>query len=72
MTGSGDVRAIDEEHLSQIRRGTGVIKIIISNKVIDKLRHELEVYGFTKDFIYSEIISFTEYLQKKIVAKRSV
>lgn len=37
---------------------------ILKDKV-NEIREELYLYGFTKDFIYSQIMSLTEYTQEK-------
>ncbi|CCW32092.1 conserved hypothetical protein [Xenorhabdus nematophila F1] len=49
-----------------------MLKIIIPKESIESIRNELEWYGFTKDFIYPEIMSFTEYMQDKIVEEHSI
>ncbi|MDE9460477.1 FRG domain-containing protein [Xenorhabdus bovienii] len=63
--------AIDDNSLSNIKTDTGLLKIIIPKDSIESIRKELELYGFSKDFIYPEITSFTEYMQDKIVSSHS-
>ncbi|CBJ90661.1 hypothetical protein XNC1_2607 [Xenorhabdus nematophila ATCC 19061] len=58
--------------LEKIPKDTGLLKIIIPKESIESIRNELEWYGFTKDFIYPEIMSFTEYMQDKIVEEHSI
>ena len=48
----------------------GFIKIRIPKNSISAIRQELATYGFTKDFIYPELSSYTEQLQKRLLAKR--
>jgi len=48
-----------------IKKDDGVLKIVIKNKFAAKIKTELECYGITKDYIYPEITSYTEVMQKK-------
>lgn len=47
----------------------GFVKIKIPALSISSIRQELATYGFTKDFIYPELTSFTEQLQKRMIEK---
>ncbi len=58
--------------LFTLKHFDGLIKVIIPKENIVSIRNELELYGFTKDFVYPEIMSFTEYMQSKIVSKYRV
>lgn len=44
------------------------MKTVIPKEKVIEVRNELDLYGFTKEFIYPEIMSFTEYMQEKIVS----
>ncbi|MDC9590335.1 FRG domain-containing protein [Xenorhabdus sp. XENO-10] len=66
------ITTIDDKSLDNINKNTGLLKIIIPEESIEPIRKELELYGFSKDFVYPEIISFTEYMQEKIVFNRSI
>ncbi|MDT7097241.1 FRG domain-containing protein [Citrobacter amalonaticus] len=66
---SNTVSKIDEESLSGLQSNTGLLKIDIPKEKIIEIRKELDLYGFTKEFIYPEIMSFTEYMQEKIVSE---
>ncbi|PHM48583.1 FRG domain-containing protein [Xenorhabdus miraniensis] len=66
------ITTIDDKSLDNINKNTGLLKIIIPEESIEPIRKELELYGFSKDFVYPEIISFTEYMQEKIVSYRSI
>ncbi|RKQ38339.1 hypothetical protein D8M09_20120 [Enterobacter sp. R1(2018)] len=47
----------------------GFLKIRISSSSVTNIRQELATYGFTKDFIYPELSSYTEQLQKRLLIK---
>ncbi len=66
---SNTVSKIDEESLSGLQSNSGLLKIVIPKEKIIEIRKELDLYGFTKEFIYPEIMSFTEYMQEKIVSE---
>lgn len=63
------VSKIDEGSLSGLKLNSGLLKIVIPKDKVNEIRNELELYGFTKEFIYPEIMSFTEYMQEKIVSE---
>ncbi|EBL6718030.1 FRG domain-containing protein [Salmonella enterica] len=69
---SNTVLKIDEESLSGLQSDSGLLKIVIPKEKIIELREELDLYGFTKEFIYPEIMSFTEYMQEKIVSESQI
>lgn len=62
---------IKDESLISLDKNSGLIKIIIPRDAVISMKEELELYGFTKEFVYPEIMSFTEYMQSKIVSNRS-
>lgn len=47
------------------------LKIRIPSKSIGFIQQELAMYGFNKEFIYPELPSYTEQLQKRLIAKYS-
>lgn len=47
----------------------GFLKIRIPASSISGIRQELETYGFGKEFIYPELPSYTEQLQKRLLSK---
>ncbi|AJJ21042.1 FRG domain-containing protein [Yersinia intermedia] len=61
-----DVEDIDDTILENILE-EGFLKIRISSSGITSIRQELATYGFTKEFIYPEISSYTEQLQKRLL-----
>ncbi|EOX3183674.1 FRG domain-containing protein [Escherichia coli] len=69
---SNTVSKIDEESLSGLQSNSGLLKIVIPKEKIIEIRKELDLYGFTKEFIYPEIMSFTEYMQEKIVSESQI
>lgn len=69
---SNTVSKIDEESLSGLQSNAGLLKIVIPKEKIIEIRKELDLYGFTKEFIYPEIMSFTEYMQEKIVSESRI
>lgn len=62
---------LKEDSLNSLDKNSGLVKIIIPKEAVIGIKQELELYGFTKEFVYPEIMSFTEYMQSKIVASRS-
>lgn len=62
------VEDIDNTVLENILE-EGFLKIRISSSSITNIRQELATYGFTKDFIYPELSSYTEQLQKRLLIK---
>lgn len=62
---------IKEESLKGLDKSSGLMKIIIPKEAVIGIKEELDLYGFTKEFVYPEIMSFTEYMQSKIVSGRS-
>lgn len=69
---SNTVSKIDEGSLSGLKSNSGLLKIAIPKDKITEIRNELDLYGFTKEFIYPEIMSFTEYMQEKIVSESRI
>lgn len=61
-----DIENIDVDTLTNILN-EGFLKIRIPSSSIDNIRQELATYGFTKDFIYPELSSYTEQLQKRLL-----
>lgn len=59
------VSKIDEGSLSGLKLNSGLLKIVIPKDKIVEIRNELDLYGFSKEFIYPEIMSFTEHMQEK-------
>ncbi|WNK42614.1 FRG domain-containing protein [Pantoea agglomerans] len=49
----------------------GFLKIRIPSSSISVIRQELAMYGFSKEFIYPELPSYTEQLQKRLLSKRA-
>lgn len=47
----------------------GFLKIRIPSSSISVIRQELAMYGFSKEFIYPELPSYTEQLQKRLLSK---
>jgi hypothetical protein len=72
FTNENTIKKIDNSSLSTIRRNTGILKIMIPKNSVCDIKNELELYGFTKEFVYPEIMSFTEQMQRKIVSMRVV
>ncbi|WP_205959069.1 FRG domain-containing protein [Pantoea stewartii] len=62
---------IKEDSLNSLDKNSGLVKITIPKEAVINIKEELELYGFTKEFVYPEIMSFTEYMQSKIVSSRS-
>ncbi|MDR9910804.1 FRG domain-containing protein [Enterobacter cloacae] len=60
------IENIDVDTLTNILN-EGFLKIRIPSSSIDNIRQELATYGFTKDFIYPELSSYTEQLQKRLL-----
>ncbi|HCI5391126.1 MAG: hypothetical protein DI539_27370 [Flavobacterium psychrophilum] len=69
---SNTVSKIDEGSLSGLKSNSGLLKIVIPKDKVNEIRKELDLYGFTKEFIYPEIMSFTEYMQEKIVSESRI
>lgn len=69
---SNTISSLDEDDLACINADAGILKIIIPEDKIIEIRDELSLYGFTKEFIYPEVMSFTEYTQDKIVSAHSL
>lgn len=69
---SNTVSRIDEDSLSGLKSNSGLLKIVIPKDKVNEIRNELDLYGFTKEFIYPEIMSFTEYMQEKIVSENRI
>lgn len=65
----------DAGNISDLEKGNiideGFVKIKIPMDSISSIRQELATYGFTKDFIYPELASYTDQLQKRLIAKRT-
>ncbi|MGY8619719.1 hypothetical protein, partial [Pantoea agglomerans] len=49
----------------------GFLKIRIPFSSISVIRQELAMYGFSKEFIYPELPSYTEQLQKRLLSKHA-
>lgn len=52
-------------------RSEGFLKIRIPASSIPGIRQELATYGFSKEFIYPELPSYTEQLQKRLLSTRA-
>jgi hypothetical protein len=65
------INKVDDINSLGFKRDLGLYKINIPEKYKDKIRKELNSYGFTKEFIYPELMSFTESMQEKIVAEKT-
>ncbi|MDI3139168.1 FRG domain-containing protein [Enterobacter kobei] len=61
-----NIENIDDDTLTNIL-DEGFLKICIPSSSINNIRQELATYGFTKDFIYPELSSYTEQLQKRLL-----
>lgn len=55
--------------LNEDNKDIGVFRIDIPKKHISKIHQELSIYGITKDFIYPELPSYTETMQKRLVSQ---
>lgn len=64
------IRKLTDIYSKEFKRSFGFFKINISGEYKNSIRRELNSYGFTKEFIYPELMSFTESMQEKIVAGR--
>lgn len=53
------------ENISSIDKEKGILKIIIKNEFAEKIKKELGYYGITKDYVYPELNSYTEVMQKR-------
>lgn len=62
------VDAVSDATLSNIL-SEGFLKIRIPYSSISVIRQELAMYGFSKEFIYPELPSYTEQLQKRLLSK---
>ncbi|MBA5601787.1 FRG domain-containing protein [Pectobacterium aroidearum] len=47
---------------------SGIFRIDISKKYINDIHRELNIYGISKDFIYPELSSYTEVMQKRVIS----
>jgi len=61
-----NIEDVDDDTLTNIL-DEGFLKIRIPSSSINNIRQELATYGFTKDFIYPELPSYTEQLQKRLL-----
>lgn len=66
------ISSLGEDGLANINTDAGILKIVIPKDKVIEIRDELSLYGFTKEFIYPEVMSFTEYTQDKIVSAHSL
>lgn len=64
---SNIINSYHDEMLSKIDESKGIIRIDIPGKYIHEIQEELNLYGISKDFIYPELPSYTEVLQKRVV-----
>lgn len=63
------VRSDAPEHLARKDPSSGMLRIDIPAELAHKIHRELNLYGLSKDFIYPEITSFTQVMQKRVVAQ---
>lgn len=61
---------INDANLNNIL-SEGFLKIRIPSSSISVIRQELAMYGFSKEFIYPELPSYTEQLQKRLLSKKA-
>lgn len=66
-----DLDEIDSNLVKFIEK-LGFLKIRIPASSIATIRQELATYGFTKEFIYPELTSYTAELQKRMLSNLSV
>lgn len=59
---------VDDATLNNIL-SEGFLKIRIPSSSVSIIRQELAMYGFSKEFIYPELPSYTEELQKRLLSK---
>lgn len=50
-------------------KNSGIFRIDISKDYISEIHRELNMYGMSKDFIYPELPSYTEVMQKRVVSE---
>lgn len=50
-------------------KNSGIFRIDISKDYIPEIQRELNMYGISKDFIYPELPSYTEVMQKRVVSE---
>jgi len=67
LENSNILSSYHEEELSKVNKSKGVIRIDISGKCMGEIHEELNLYGISKDFIYPELPSYTEVMQKRVV-----
>jgi hypothetical protein len=64
---SNVINSYHDEMLSKVDGSKGIIRIDILGKYIHEIHEELNLYGISKDFIYPELPSYTEVMQKRAV-----
>lgn len=55
----------DQDQIKNSDRAAGLFRIDVANEFSGAIHNELNLYGVSKDFIYPELPSYTEILQKK-------
>lgn len=66
-----EIDRIEDDIINQVN-SEGFLKIRIPTLSIATIRQELATYGFTKEFIYPELTSYTEQLQKRMLSNLSL
>lgn len=66
-----EIDRIEDDIINQVN-SEGFLKIRIPTLSISTIRQELATYGFTKEFIYPELTSYTEQLQKRMLSNLSL
>lgn len=61
------INSYEEEVLCKVDENKGIVRVDIQEKYIREIHEELNLYGISKDFIYPELPSYTEVMQKRIV-----
>ncbi|MBE4287019.1 FRG domain-containing protein [Vibrio parahaemolyticus] len=64
---SNVISSIDELSWDSVNNNQGVVRVDISGQYARQIHQELNIYGISKDFIYPELPSYTEVMQKRIV-----
>ncbi|WP_225085950.1 FRG domain-containing protein [Pectobacterium colocasium] len=66
LSGANIINHIDDEPSDEIKK-SGIFRIDILKEYVAEIHEELNIYGISKDFIYPELPSYTEVMQKRVV-----
>nr|WP_275298652.1 FRG domain-containing protein [Achromobacter xylosoxidans] len=68
FSSSSIVASDTPHHLAEKDGDKGILRIDIPGPLAAEIHKELNLYGMTKDFIYPEVMSFTQAMQDRVVA----